>query len=96
MNPHPDMDLEHVWVFNGDKNHFPSGVFRSRDDAEAWIHRHKLVGTLTQYPVGVGVYEWAVESGRFTPKHDKHRSPEFIANFSNAAQEHHHYEPGRE
>jgi hypothetical protein len=96
MNSQPDMDREHVWVFNGDKNHFPSGVFRSREEAEAWIQRHNLAGTLTQYPVGVGVYEWAVESGSFAPKHQKHRSPEFIANFSTAAQQHYHYEARHE
>lgn len=90
------MDHEHVWIFNGHKNHFPSGVFRSREEAEAWIRRHKLDGTLTEYPVGVAVYEWAVESGVFTPKDDKHRSAEFIANFSTAAQKHHHYEAGRD
>lgn len=86
------MDQESVWVFSGEKNHFPSGVFRSQQEAEAWIHHHNLAGTLTQYPVGVGVYEWAVESGRFKPKYDKHRTPEFIANFSSATQQHFHYD----
>lgn len=86
------MPSEHVWIFNGHKNRFPSGVFRTREEAETWISRHRLTGTLTQYPVGVGVYDWAVASGTFVPKHDKHASPEFIANFSGAGQRHFHYE----
>lgn len=85
-------EYETVWVFNGVRNHFPSGVFRSRRQAEDWISRHALVGTLTEYPLGMGVYEWAILSGAFVPKKEHHHSPDFIGNFSSAAQEHVHYE----
>jgi hypothetical protein len=49
-----------VYVFNGSKASFPSGVFADRDSAIAWISENKLSGTLTEYPVGIGVYDWAI------------------------------------
>jgi hypothetical protein len=81
-----------VWVFNGNKNHFPSGVFSTRQRAEQWILQHKLEGTLTEYPLDVSVHEWAIQTGRFKPKKPEHHTNDFIANFSSASQEHHHYE----
>jgi len=54
----------------------------------------RLTGTLTRYPVDQAVYNWAIEGGLFTPKNEKHKSPEFIANFSSATQEHFHFEDG--
>lgn len=85
---------ERVWVFNGSHARFPGGVFSSRSAAEAWISDNRLTGTLTAYPLDLGAYHWAVDAGVFTPKSDKHRSPEFIASFSSAFQEHGHYEDG--
>lgn len=90
MSPEPK--YETVWVFNGVRNHFSSGVFRSKRQAEDWINRPALVGTLTEYPLDVGIYEWAIQSGAFVPKHEHHHSPGFIGNFSSAAQQHIHYE----
>jgi hypothetical protein len=49
---------------------------------------------LTKYPVGVGVYDMALEAGIFTPKRDEQRSAEFIGRFSSANLEHYHYENG--
>ncbi len=86
--------MDDVWVFNGATNHFPSAVFASRESAENWIRSNALTGTLTRYPVGQAVYDWAVATGRFTPKGEKHRTPGFIANFSSGAQEHFHFENG--
>ena len=80
-----------VWIFNGNKSKFPSGVFAARADAESWIRRRKLTGVLTKYPVDVGAYDWAVEQGLFAPKKVEQTSAEFIANFSSAAQEHIHF-----
>ncbi|HEU0053036.1 MAG TPA: hypothetical protein VFQ39_07655, partial [Longimicrobium sp.] len=48
-----------VWVFNGEAGSFPSGVFTSREAAEAWIAKYALTGVLTAYPLDVGVYDWA-------------------------------------
>ena len=83
-----------IWIFNGPKSQFPSGVFTQREDAESWIRQHGLSGTLTAYPVDVGTYDWAVSVGYFTPKREDQRSSEFIQRFSSASQEHYHYEHG--
>jgi 3-isopropylmalate/(R)-2-methylmalate dehydratase small subunit len=84
-----------IWVFNGERSSFPSGVFSTRDAAEAWIARHRLTGTLTRYPLDTGVYDWAVSRGHFRPAREHQRSPEFIARFSSASQDHEHFEHGR-
>lgn len=46
-----------VWVFNGERSPFPSGVFSTHERAEAWVAQHRLSGCLTRYPVDTGVYE---------------------------------------
>lgn len=81
----------YVWVFNGNSSKFPSAVFATRERAEAWISQGKLAGTLTRYPVDLPVYDWAIESNFFLPKSEKHKSAEFIANFTTAGQEHYHF-----
>jgi hypothetical protein len=87
-------DIETVWVFNGAKSDFPSAVFTQKALAEEWIRKHRLTGTLTRYPLDMGVYEWALERKYFTPKKDEQRTPTFIGRFSAANQEHYHYEDG--
>ncbi|WP_422653666.1 DUF7710 domain-containing protein [Hyalangium sp.] len=84
-----------VWVFSGEGGDFPSGVFRTRESAEAWITKNKLSGVLTSYPLDVGVYDWAVSRSLFQPKRPEHESAQFIQTFSSAKQEHFHYEQGR-
>jgi hypothetical protein len=88
--------MDAIWVFDGAKSQFPGGVFTSRELAEEWIAKHALTGTLTLYPINVGVYEWAIEKGFFNPKEDKHQTSEFIGRFSSTYQEHYHYEDGKE
>ena len=61
-------DIQYVWVFNGRRATFPSGVFSSRESADAWIAKHSLKGTLTKYPLNVGAYEHAIEMEWFTPQ----------------------------
>jgi hypothetical protein len=87
-------ERDRVWVFSGESSRFPSAVFRSRDAAEAWIRSHGVSGMLTAYPLDVGVYDWAVDNGFFTPRNDEHHSPGFIQRFSSAYQEHYHYDEG--
>jgi hypothetical protein len=82
----------HVWIFSGVRNHFPSAVFYEKEQAETWIAENGLSGTLTKYPVGISVYDWAVKKGVFVPTTAEHASPDFVANFSSAAQEHFHFE----
>jgi hypothetical protein len=86
--------LGSVWVFNGATPGFAGGVFRDKDTALEWIAKYQLTGVLTRYPIDVGVYDWAVENGFFTPKKEKHRSPQFIGSFTTAGQEHYHFENG--
>lgn len=86
--------MQRVWIFNGPKAQFPCGAFTSRELAESWIRQRRLSGTLTAYPLDVGVYEWVVGLGSFVPKREDQRSPEFIQIFSSAYQEHYHYEDG--
>lgn len=83
-----------VWVFCGSRATFPSGVFPSKESADSWIRKNLLTGTLTEYPVGVGVYDWAVQGGLFNPKKPEHSLPQFIQSFSSASQKHFHYENG--
>jgi hypothetical protein len=86
--------MNQVWVFNGARSQFPSGVFSERKLAEAWIKGYKLTGVLTAYPLDTGVYTVALGKGWFKPKSEDQRSPEFIGRFSSASQEHYHYETG--
>lgn len=88
--------MKEVWVFNGNGGTFPAGIFASKEDAETWIISNQLSGCLTKYPVGVGLYEWAIAEGHWAPKKEHHREPQFIQRFSSAALEHYHYEAGEE
>lgn len=85
-----------VWVFNGQGGQFPGGVFRTSDEAKAWIRKYRLSGVLTEYPIGVGTYDWACERSFFTPKAEKHSTPDFIGKFTSAAQRHIHFDNGNE
>lgn len=83
-----------VWIFVAAGAKFPSGVFQDVRQAESWISKHRLTGTLTAYRVGVGVFDQALEEGTFHPKSERESSPEFVGRFSSASQEHYHYEDG--
>jgi hypothetical protein len=87
-----------VWLFNGygiRYPNFPSAAFLTRYRAEEWIKIHAVSGTLTEYPLDVGVYEWAILKGFFKPTKEKQTTPAFIETFSSASQEHYHYEHGQ-
>lgn len=90
------MSGEHsyVWVFCGEGAQLPSGVFARREDAERWIVQHGLSGLLTAYPVGIAVYDWAVERGHFVPKNDEQATAKFVGRFSSGHLPHEHYENG--
>ncbi len=81
-----------IWIFHGSGAQFASGVFSTRERAKAWIEMHNLAGTLTEYPIDIGVFEHAIAQRWFTPKNDQQRSSQFIQRFSSANQEHEHYE----
>lgn len=83
-----------VWVFNGIQSNFPSGVFSSKDMAESWIKRYALTGTLTQYPLDISMYDYAVCNHFFYPQKEEHTTSLFIGKFTNGGIEHFHYEDG--
>lgn len=85
---------EDIWVFMAPGATFASGTFKELKIAEEWIERHKLTGVLTKYPVNVGVYDWAIETGKFRPKPKKEIDSKFIGQFTTALMSHHHYEDG--
>lgn len=85
--------MTEAWVFHGAGGHFTSGVFASQAQAEAFINRYRLTGTLTKYPVGVSAYDWAIQESLFTPKKPEHYEAGFIQRFTTASQEHYHYDP---
>lgn len=80
-------------MFNGD-GRFPSGVFSSRENAEAWIAKHSLSGCLTMYPLDEGAYDWAIREGYWTPRREDQKTPEFISGFA-CGRVHFHYRDGR-
>lgn len=88
-----------VWVFNGSgvrrPYNFPSAVFTDPGVAEEWILKHSASGILTQYPLNIGVYDWAIARGSFRPTKAEHHTPAFIETFSSAYQTHYHYEGGK-
>ncbi len=87
--------MTRIWVFHGENSRFASGVFSSRELAEAWIQEKQVSGVLTGYPLDVGVYDWAVAHEFFKVKREDQKSPHFIARFTSASQPHVHFEDGK-
>jgi hypothetical protein len=83
-----------LWVFHGVRGGFSSAVFSNKLKAEKWISKYSLSGTLTKMPVDIGVYDWAIENGKFNPKRDDQKSSAFIQQFTSGSLEHHHYVEG--
>ncbi|MDT7517887.1 hypothetical protein RAE19_03885 [Rhodoferax sp. TBRC 17660] len=88
------MSTSTVWIFNGHKAAFPSGVFAHREQATNWIAQHKLSGVLTEYPVDTGTLDWAITNQFFLPKKPEHSQAKFIQSFTSSRQRHEHYEEG--
>lgn len=88
------MMIDRVWVFIGTGAKFPSGVFSSKKNGEQWITDNKLSGVLTEYPMDIAIYEWAIKKSYFVPKKNQEFSTEFIQKFTSASQKHFHYENG--
>lgn len=87
-------ELSSVWVFHGANGKFCSGVFTTRELAENWVSEYELTGVLTEYPLDISAYDWAIKMNFFTPKNELQIQPEFIQKFTTASQEHYHYEAG--
>lgn len=70
----------------------PSGIFQSDSDAIGWITTNRLSGTLTEYPVGISVYDWVISHGYMKPRENP--SAKFLESFSSASMRHFHFEHG--
>jgi len=93
-----DMNLTHdnrfIWVFCGEGAHFPCACFTTLSSAIAWISETQVSGCLTQYPLDISHYDWAINNGYFLPKFPSHHSPKFIQRFTCAVAKHYHFENG--
>ncbi|MEM8534507.1 MAG: hypothetical protein AAGF95_26920 [Chloroflexota bacterium] len=96
--------MEKVWIFAAPGNgassyHLPSGVFTAPEQAEEWIHTHKLTGFLIAYPINCGTLDWAIE---YTSNERERRTlekrrlhPAFTASFASHMQEYYEYDRGK-
>jgi hypothetical protein len=50
---------------------------------------------LTEYPLDIGVYEWAMSKGYFNPERPSHRKPSFVGRFTSGHLRHSHFVGGR-
>ena len=85
--------MQFVWVLHGAGGSLASGVFSTRDNAEAWIATHGLGGLRTRFPLDTDADNWAVEQGHLKLSRDYQTSARFIQRFSDGTV-HHHYEDG--
>lgn len=83
--------MNKIWVFQGKKAQFSCGVFTSIEEAEIVIHKYKLEGVLTCYPVNKLIYDWAIQNNFFEPKKDYQSDAKFIQTFTSAYLEHFHF-----
>jgi len=88
--------MSSVWIFIASNGTLPSGVFTHESLAKEWIRKHALSGLLTEYPLDVGIYEWAIAKGVFKVKYPSHETPAFIGRFTSAYLSHSHFEDGEE
>ena len=84
--------MDEVWVFHGAGGRFTSGIFATKAQAEEFINQYRLTGILTKYPVGISAYDWAIQENCFKQKKPEHYEASFIQRFSDASQEHYHYD----
>ncbi len=87
MNPY-------LFVFMGERGFVPAGIFTSFEVGKNWIVEERLSGTLHKLPLDIGLYDWAIAKGYFTPEKPHQSTPRFIEKFSCASVEHWHFEEG--
>ena len=83
-----------VWAFSGEGSKLPVAIFESKEIAEYWIKNNRVSGILSQYPLNMSIYDWAIRNKIFEPQKVEHKTPVFIQKFTSASQEHYHYEDG--
>lgn len=85
------MQLEYLWIIQSCENQNIIGCFTEKQAAEKHIHQHQLKCTLTQYPIDISVYDWAIAHQYWTPKSDLQKSSKFKERFNSAYLDHDHY-----
>lgn len=85
-----------VWLFQGEQASFASAVFSDKFNAMAWIAENSVSGILTEYPIDICAYDWAVKNEFFVAKKEHHQTSAFKQNFTSASQAHYHYKDGVE
>jgi hypothetical protein len=85
---------KHIYVFTGEGGSFPGGVFSERQIAVDWIKKYSLSGVLSNYPIDIGLYDWAIENKYFEVKKENQKEAKFIGKFTCASVEHLHFENG--
>ncbi len=83
-----------IYVFIGVDAGFPTAVFNSMGEMELFIGQNKLTGIVNKMPVGISLYDWAIQKEFFKPKRDYQKEAKFIQSFSCASMEHWHFEDG--
>ena len=84
-----------IYVFMGKGANFPAGTFNNKENAIEWIEKYALSGVLSEYPIDVGLYDWAIEKGYFDVKKDYQKESKFVEKFTCASINHFHFEEGK-
>jgi|GEM_PF-488618 len=84
-------DFDYIWIFSGEGSWSPTAVFHTFEEADTWIRSHKLKGYLSEYPIGISVYDWAIQLGYFKPKHESQNNGWYIQKFGSGYLNHSHY-----
>ncbi|MEM6528280.1 MAG: hypothetical protein AAF653_08285 [Chloroflexota bacterium] len=88
---HKRDNFDYIWIFMGSGARTPTAVFTTYEEADIWIRENGLYGYLSEYPVGISVYDWAIACGYHKPGKPHHFSRPHIQQFGSAYLEHHHY-----
>ena len=78
----------------GEGARMPSGLFSAQTSAEVWILHNRLTGVLTEFPVDIGVLDWAIRFAEFDPPVEKRASPAYVGRFTSGAVTHFRFEDG--
>ncbi|RZJ50569.1 MAG: hypothetical protein EOO19_02895 [Chryseobacterium sp.] len=89
------MKENEILVFVGEEANLPSGIFTTLEKAKEYIEKYSLSGTLTQFPLDIGIYDWAIQEDFFSVKNEYQKESKFIQRFSCASMEHFHFEDGK-
>ena len=84
-----------VWAFQGEGANTCIAIYTDKINAENYIKQYALSGILIKMPLNISIYQWAIESGYFSPHKDYMHTSSFIQKFNSAYLEHYHYVCGQ-